>query len=79
MGMKLLRFLIHKGEVWATCIVALVSVGVSLLITWAGLEMSGIGFNSPSALIAIIAPLLIAPPHYYLDFPGHACASRGAV
>jgi len=68
MGMKLLRFLIHEGEVWATCIVALVSVGVSLLITWVGLELSGIGFTLPSALIAIIAPLLIAPPITILVF-----------
>ena len=78
MGMKLLRFLIHKGEVWATCIVALVSVGVSLLITWAGLELSGIGFTLPSALIAVIAPLLIAP-HYPIGFPGDASPPGGAV
>jgi len=61
MGMKLLRFLIHKGEVWTTCIIALVSVGVSLLITWVGLELPGFGFTLQAAFIAIIAPLLIAP------------------
>jgi hypothetical protein len=78
MEMRLLRFLMDKGEVWVTCTIALLSVGVSLLITWAGLELSGIGFTLPSALIAVIAPSLIAP-HYPIGFPGDASPPGGAV
>ena len=62
MGMKLLRFLMAKDEVWAVCVIALLSVCVSLLIIWASLTLFGSGFNLMSAMTAIIAPLVIAPP-----------------